>query len=58
MNSKIYAQLRKIKNQIGAAEAMLSYAKTREEIQSAENHLATLKARRSVIDSHFEHAKT
>jgi hypothetical protein len=54
--SKILNQLRIVKRQIGAAEALLEYSKTRSEIASATEHLATLKARLSVLKSHFDYA--
>ena len=56
MNSSIFNNLRIVKKQIGAAEAMLSYAVTREEIAKAKEHVATLKARLKVIESHFDYA--
>lgn len=56
MASHIFNQLRIVKNQIGAAEAMLSYSVTRMEKIKAQEHLDTLKARRKVLESHFDYA--
>ena len=56
MSSRIFNQLRIVKKQIGAAEALLSYSVTRKEIASAKAHLKTLKDRLKVLQSHFEYA--
>lgn len=52
----IFNQIRTVKKQVGAAEALLSYAVTDKEKLSATEHLATVKARLDVLQSHFEHA--